>query len=111
MYRLDEPGEFKNLVDLQYASVISHPTGGKNDIPNRLRRHCSTFDVPLPTDTSLRQISGVTFSSRFRQTDKRGSPQYAREVQQLAEKLTSTTIQCSQWSTGAPVRRRPAPSG
>ena len=74
MYRLDEPGEFKNLVDLQYASVISHPTGGKNDIPNRLRRHCSTFDVPLPTDTSLRQIFGVTFSSRFGQTVKRGDP-------------------------------------
>jgi len=92
LYSLDKPGEFKNLVDLQYVSAMSHPTGGKNDIPNRLKRHYSIFNVPLPTDTSLQQIFGVIFSGRFGQTDKRGVPQYAQEVQQLAEKLTGTTI-------------------
>ena len=85
MYRLDEPGEFKNLVDLQYASVISHPTGGKNDIPNRLRRHCSTFDVPLPTDTSLRQISGVM------------SPSAAASGRQTSAAPRSTRGRCSSW--------------
>ena len=67
MYSLDKPGEFKILVDLQYTGAMSHPTGGKNDIPNRLKRHFSVFNVPLPTDTSLQQIFGVIFSGRFNQ--------------------------------------------
>ena len=80
LYSLDKPGEFKTLVDMQYISAMSHPTGGKNDIPNRLKRHFSVFNVPLPTDTSLQQIFGVIFSSRFSQVDKREGPHYTPEV-------------------------------
>ena len=92
MYSLNKPGEFEDLVDLQYVSAMSDPTGGKN-------RH------PQPPEAALRHLRrpaahrhvaaadfGVIFSSRFGQTDKRGTPQYAQEVQQLAEQLTSTAI-------------------
>jgi len=92
MYSLDKPGEFKILVDMQYAGAMSHPTGGKNDIPNRLKRHFSVFNVPLPTDTSLQQIFGVIFSGRFNQVEKKEGPHYTPEVIEVAEKCTAGMI-------------------
>lgn len=46
--------------------------------PNRLKRHFSLFNVPLPTDMSLQQIFGVIFAGRFSQLDRRSqtSPRY-----------------------------------
>eukprot|EP00667_Euglena_gracilis_P000005 EG_transcript_5 len=92
MYSLDKPGEFKTLVDLQYMGAMSHPTGGKNDIPNRLKRHFTIYNVPLPTDISLQQIFGVIFSGRFQQADKKEGPHYSREVVEVAEKCTAGMI-------------------
>ena len=63
----------------------------KIDIPNRLKRHCGIFDVPLPIDPSLRRIL-VSSSAAASGRRRRGTPQYAQEVQQLAEQLTSTAI-------------------
>lgn len=31
-------GQFKNIKNLQYIGAMNHPGGGRNDIPNRMKR-------------------------------------------------------------------------
>eukprot|EP01012_Entosiphon_sulcatum_P023110 TRINITY_DN280_c0_g1_i1.p1 TRINITY_DN280_c0_g1~~TRINITY_DN280_c0_g1_i1.p1 ORF type:complete len:2686 (+),score=823.42 TRINITY_DN280_c0_g1_i1:5663-13720(+) len=86
LFSLDKVGEWKHIVDVSYLGAMSQPGGGKNDVPNRLKRHFAVFNVPLPTDISLQQIFGVIYSGRF-QTN-----QYSSEVQEVASKLTQMCI-------------------
>eukprot|EP01040_Poterioochromonas_malhamensis_P019096 gene19096-22475_t len=51
-------GNFKVCEDLQYMTAIQHPGGGKNDIPNRLKRNIFIFNMVLPSITSINDIYG-----------------------------------------------------
>ena len=57
-YNLDKPGEFKYIVDLLILGAMLHPGGGKNDIPNRAKRHFHVMNVTLPSTASIHQIFG-----------------------------------------------------
>lgn len=35
------------------------PGGGKNDIPNRLKRHFAVFYVPPPSDAAINSMFGA----------------------------------------------------
>ena len=87
----DKRGDFKTCEDLQYLAAMQHPGGGKNDIPNRLKRNFFMFNLVLPSITSINDIYGQMLNGRF------NSNQFDAPTLECVAKLTNATIQL--WRT------------
>ena len=61
----DKRGDFKVIEDLQYIGGMNHPSGGKNDIPNRLKRHFFAFNMTVPPVQTILNIYGQMMDGRF----------------------------------------------
>ena len=87
----DKRGEFKICEDLQYMAAMQHPGGGKNDIPNRLKRNFFIFNMVLPSITSINDIYGQMLAGRF------PGKNFPSETLSVVNNLTTATI--SLWKT------------
>ena len=87
----DKRGDFKQCEDLQFMAAMQHPGGGKNDIPNRLKRNFFIFNMVLPSIVSINDMYGQMLTGRFPRNV------VPTETLDIVDKLTTATI--ALWKT------------
>lgn len=83
-YSLEKPGDFTVVVDITFLAAMCQPGGGRNDIPQRLKRQFCIFNCTLPDEASIDRIFGVLSEGHY----KRG---FSMEVKNLVKKMVPMT--------------------
>ena len=85
-FSLEKPGDFTNIADIQFISAMIHPGGGRNDIPERLKRQFTVINCTIPSNASIDKIFRTIGCGHFCQ--ERG---FNQEIRELVDKLVSST--------------------
>jgi dynein heavy chain len=79
-------GVWFSIVDVQFFAAMNQPGGGRNDIPERLKRHFSVFNVTFPSTKSIDHIFGTICEGHF--CKQRG---FVDDVMQTAKSIPALT--------------------
>eukprot|EP01138_Halocafeteria_seosinensis_P007479 gb/GECG01007645.1/.p1 GENE.gb/GECG01007645.1/~~gb/GECG01007645.1/.p1 ORF type:complete len:3314 (+),score=514.53 gb/GECG01007645.1/:1-9942(+) len=82
----DKRGDFKVCEDLNFVAAMTHPGGGRNDIPDRLKRQFFIFNLVLPSISSIDNLYGQMVRGRFT------SAEFDQATLDVCGKLTDVTI-------------------
>lgn len=85
----DKRGDLKLIEDLRYVAAMRHPRGGKNDIPNRLKRHFTILNVLPPSPDVVEAIFGQLARWRFAEAGK--------SILDVAGKLAIASVHVWDW--------------
>ncbi len=61
----EQRGDFRVIENLQYLACMNHPGGGRNDIPNRIKRHFLSINMTSPSQKSIENIYGRILEALF----------------------------------------------
>ena len=62
----DKRGDMKVVEDLKYIVAMTHPGGGRNDIPARLKRHFMLMNLMPPEMEAINDIYGQILNGYFK---------------------------------------------
>ena len=79
-------GNMKKVTKLTYIGAMNHPKGGKNDIPNRLKRQFYIFNMTLPNEISVNDIYARILRLFF-------NPKSYPDLTNFAQGLTKLTVE------------------
>ena len=93
----DKRGDFKIIEDLRYIAAMTHPGGGRNDIPNRLKRHFLLMNLVPPAIEAINDIYGQILTGFFKPNDSEefkefGGVNVDESCRTVISKLTGLTI-------------------
>ena len=85
----DKRGDMKTIEDVDYVGAMSHPLGGRNDIPNRLKSHFFMFNIIPPSVESINEIYGQMLRGKF--------SGHGKVFRAVLENLTDATVKLWGW--------------
>ncbi|DBA03213.1 TPA: hypothetical protein N0F65_003933 [Lagenidium giganteum] len=91
----DKRGDIKAIEDIRYLAAMSHPKGGKNDIPNRLKRHFFVLNILPPSTEVVEAIYGQMAKWRFGDLDSGNAAR--KSILEVAGRLAQSSIQLWAW--------------
>ena len=68
-FNLDKPGEWKVIKDLEFVTAMTHPGGGRQDLPTRLKRRMLLINMCAPPHAALNNIFSAIVSGYFCETN------------------------------------------